>query len=311
MSILKIAQLIFLFPTLFIDINIFRRNLPINNRKIITNFIKFFLGPDEAGLKISAKNNNEFSKNLSIKGFAKDQMVFYDNFSYVDKAINNDFEKWIKSDLKISNRHFETKNVLKNFYSDKKLSEFLLQDKIYSKISNYIKYKPILFDVSYMYSHKEQYKDNSSAQLFHSDYEDYSSIKLFWNLHDITEDNGPFTFINREISSKIYSETAYSKNPSNKRLDDELIEKYEKKKNWQNIIGPKDGALYIDSTACLHFGSRLKKGSRKLVQFYFVSPYAYVLEREFFKFFKKYDFKSEKEILFSYAKFKYENTLSN
>ena len=99
MSILKIAQLIFLFPTLFIDINIFRRNLPINNRKIITNFIKFFLGPNEAGLKISAKNNNEFSKNLSIKGFAKDQMVFYDNFSYVDKAINNDFEKWIKSDF--------------------------------------------------------------------------------------------------------------------------------------------------------------------------------------------------------------------
>jgi hypothetical protein len=54
-------------------------------------------------------------------------------------------------------------------------------------------------------------------------------------------------------------------------LDDELIENLVHRNNFKNNVGEKYKGLVIDSTACLHYGSRLISGQRKLLQLYLLT----------------------------------------
>jgi hypothetical protein len=173
---------------------------------------------------------------------------------------------------------------------------------ICDEIGNYIKFKPILYSIDIMHSYKKNFILKDSAQFFHSDYEDNRSVKIFINLDEVKEENGPFTFIDRQNTKLISEAFNYSKTYKKRRLEDNYVEAFVKKNDYKNNIGPKNFGLLVDSTACMHYGSRLISGERKLLQIYIVSPFCLNFNKSFYKYLNKNSSLSNEDIFFSKIK---------
>lgn len=309
---IQYIKIIIFSPIFFINRKHYRGIIPTHLRHIYFKLIQLRYFKDLNRFKIEKKKNliheNFISENLSTNGFCFSNFEEFEDHNYVFEFLKNEFgEQFNESYVENKQRHMVTHDIGKHFIKNERLNSFIFQPKIYESISNYMDAKPILARVFFMYSYKENYLDANSPQYFHSDYEDLKGVKLFVNLENINNENGPFTFIDKKISNKIYIDTLYSKNPKinsdKKRLDDKLVESYVSPSEWKNNQGCEKSTLFIDTNECLHYGSRLKKGKRKMVCFFFVSPFSFYFKDDFLNYLNTNSTENQKEILFSHLKF--------
>ena len=111
-----------------------------------------------------------------------------------------------------------------------------------------------------------------SSQLFHLDYEDLSQLKVFINIFETREDQGPLTFIPADISDQIQKPIG----PAVGRFDDERIYEAGGRDRALKLVGPPGSGAFVDTSRCLHYGSRFNKRNRLvlIIQFLtFHSPY--------------------------------------
>lgn len=301
------SKLFFYSPIFFFNKNYFRTFIPLNYRRILTSLIKFFyfskVSINSLKSNFSPSYRNDNLKKLESSGycflnFSKNEQSkkFIDNVNEIlTQKINQKINKTGKT-------QFDQYSIATDIYRHKyeSLKNFFFSSNLYEDISNYIGFKPILIDMQIMHSYKNNFFLEDSAQLFHSDYEDKKSIKIFINLDDVSYENGPFTFIDKKDSELVAKTYNYSKSYKKRRLDDELIENLIHRNNFKNNVGEKYKGLLIDSTACLHYGSRLINGERKLLQFYLVSPFCFNFDTSFYRFLKNNASLSEEKIFFSY-----------
>ena len=102
----------------------------------------------------------------------------------------------------------------------------------------------------------------NSGQLWHLDIDFAKQIKMFFMCHPTIHSNGPFTFISAQDSTTVLEETGYV---PGKSLDDRHLQGY----SPIELIGDAGSLVLIDSSRCLHFGSRCASGTRTalVVQF--------------------------------------------
>ena len=103
------------------------------------------------------------------------------------------------------------------------------------------------------YSKKNEKLDGS--QLWHVDGDATKQLKLFVNINNVTEANGPFEFLKKNIMNFNLKNKGLLK-----LLNDEDVNEYvlnEKKVIFEGLAGEN---LLVDSSNCLHQGSRVKKG---------------------------------------------------
>lgn len=101
-------------------------------------------------------------------------------------------------------------------------------------------------------SNTERYK---SGQLWHMDIDFALQVKMFFMCRPTTHDNGPFTFISAQDSATVQKATGYI---PGKSLDDAYLQSY----SPIELIGDAGSLVFIDTSRCLHFGSRCKAGER-------------------------------------------------
>lgn len=100
-------------------------------------------------------------------------------------------------------------------------------------------------------------------------------LKVFVAAHDIGTENGPLSFLDAEMSSRISKTYGYKKSRAKKRVTDAEAERVlgapleAIASKW---VAPKGGLLWLDTDRCLHFGSRLVEKPRYLIQFEFTRP---------------------------------------
>ena len=94
----------------------------------------------------------------------------------------------------------------------------------------------------------------TASQLFHCDREDQKQFKLLINVFDTTPETGPFTFIPADMSARLKKKIRYSY--KNYRLPDESIEAAGGLDATVPLIGPPGAAACVDTSRCLHYGSR-------------------------------------------------------
>jgi hypothetical protein len=301
-------KLFFYLPIFFFNKNYFRTFIPLNYRRLLTSLIKFFyfskvsINSLKSNFGLSYLNDN--LKKLEAFGYC------FLNFSKNEQSkklidnVNEILTQKIKEKInkKEGKTQFDQYSIATYIYRHKYelLKNFFFLNNLYEDISNYIGFKPILMDMQIMHSYKNNFFLEDSAQLFHSDYEDNKSVKIFINLDDVSYENGPFTFIDKKDSELVAKTYNYSKSYKKRRLDDELIENLVHRNNFKNNVGEKYKGLVIDSTACLHYGSRLISGQRKLLQLYLVSPFCFNFDRSFYRFLKNNASLSAEKMFFSY-----------
>lgn len=97
------------------------------------------------------------------------------------------------------------------------------------------------------------------SQLWHRDHDDTRVIKLFAYLTDVQSlDDGPFTFITGPASDRV-GFTLRS------HQDDDLVKEKVPAEQIQSVVAPKLSVFMVETSRCLHMGSRLAPGHERLL----------------------------------------------
>jgi hypothetical protein len=149
-----------------------------------------------------------------------------------------------------------------------KLIDFALSDSLLSLVTNYLGTIPHLNRIDLLYSVNHGGEEAISSQIYHLDPEGTRQAKLFMNLRDVGPDEGPFTFIPAAETTRIVNaikkrrleDTAMAAG----RYSDEELEAVGGLDKAIAVGGPKGSAALVDTSRCLHFGSRVKPGTYRL-----------------------------------------------
>ncbi len=157
--------------------------------------------------------------------------------------------------------------------------QFALDPQILSVVSKAMGELPHLDGVLITYS---RHTPNALAysQLWHKDHDDVRTIKLFVYLTDVNDiDDGPFTFLPKQTSEKFgYRRRSH--------LPDEDVFSKVPKDSVISIKGPKLTAFIVETSRCMHMGSRVAPDhSRLMYTATFIQlPRMYPQPKELFRF---------------------------
>ena len=97
-----------------------------------------------------------------------------------------------------------------------------------------------------------------SSQLFHFDYEDLRQVKVFINIFETKEDQGPLTFLPADISHQVQRAIARVLG----RVQDERIYEEGGRNHEVKLTGPPGSGAFLDTSRCLHYESRCNRRDR-------------------------------------------------
>lgn len=97
------------------------------------------------------------------------------------------------------------------------------------------------------------------SQLWHLDYDDVRVVKLFAYLTDVeTHDDGPFSYLPPGPSKQVgFGDAAH--------LPDERVFRKVRRSELKEVMGPRGHAFLVDTSRCIHMGSRVAPGHRRLL----------------------------------------------
>ena len=140
--------------------------------------------------------------------------------------------------------------------------DFVLSDELVGMASRYFDQVPILSGVGFWWSPVNETK--AESQLYHYDGEDKSQLKIILNVVDVDENTGPFTFLSAPSSDTIAATRRHSE-----RLDDDLVETAVGAGAVTRLIGPAGTVGAVDTSRCLHYGSRGNARQRLILMLQF------------------------------------------
>lgn len=162
------------------------------------------------------------------------------------------------------------RSVLNNadLYHNPALVDFALSDGLLSLVTNYLGTIPHLNRVDLLYSVDHGGPDAISSQIYHLDPEGRRQAKLFLNLRTVGPDEGPFTFIpaseTMRIVSAIKQRRSADEDMAMARYLDSELSQVDGLAKAISVTGPPGSGVLVDTSRCLHFGSRVKPGTYRL-----------------------------------------------
>jgi hypothetical protein len=148
------------------------------------------------------------------------------------------------------------------------LVDFALSDGLLKLVTNYLGTVPHLNRIDLLYSVSHGGDEAVSSQMYHFDPEGMRQAKLFLNLRDTGPDEGPFTFIpasdSRRITRAVKQQRASDSDMAMARFLDRELAEVGGLDNAISVEGPTGSAVLVDTSRCLHCGSRVKPGTYRL-----------------------------------------------
>ena len=154
--------------------------------------------------------------------------------------------------------------------ADSPILRFALDSVLIGSIARYLGGIPILNFA--MLGHSQHVGDVGGSQLFHGDGETYSQVKVFVYLADVDEKNGPFTMVGAGNSELLARRLGYRWGD---RISDEVVGRMIAPSDVHSVTGPAGTVLFVDTSRCLHFGSRvLGPVPRSVLMYQYLLPVA-------------------------------------
>lgn len=149
--------------------------------------------------------------------------------------------------------------------------DFALSDRLLGAATRYLGMVPYLSRVDLMYSLPRGSGDNIASQLFHLDHEGVTQVKAFVHLFDVGDREGPFTFIPADATMRIVNDIRRLRKRRGshhdvelRRYSDEEIAAVDGTKDIVTVKGPTGTGVAVDTSRCLHLGSRVDEGAFRL-----------------------------------------------
>lgn len=145
---------------------------------------------------------------------------------------------------------------------------FALNQRLIASITRYLGGVPVLYRLSFMHSRHVPGADVANSQLFHCDWDAVSQIKIFVHISNIDEGSGPLVLVDAEESARLRKKLNYihrsiktgGEKYRGPRLTDEEVYANTDRRFVHSIKGPPGTTVMVDTSRCLHFGSRIEGG---------------------------------------------------
>jgi hypothetical protein len=149
------------------------------------------------------------------------------------------------------------------------LVDVALSDEALGIATTYLGAVPFLNRIDLLYSTPREDDALIRSQLFHVDPEGLTQVKFFINVYDVGEPQGPFTFIPAADSERTLHEIRIlrhaERRPHVGRYTDEEVAAIGGTSAIVSLTGPAGTGVAIDTSRCLHLGSRVAPGAFRLV----------------------------------------------
>jgi hypothetical protein len=110
------------------------------------------------------------------------------------------------------------------------------------------------------------------SQLYHLDYHSSPTLYVIVALRDIGPDDGPLHFLGKAASRKVAEAFDYGARGVPYRLADDQVYSVVDEREAHVFAVPAGTVLFLESSACMHFGSRRPVTPRYQMQYAFTSP---------------------------------------
>jgi hypothetical protein len=151
------------------------------------------------------------------------------------------------------------------------LVDFALSDQLLRPVTQYLGMVPYLTRVDLVYSVSRGTDEKIESQLFHLDHEGLRQVKYFIYVYDVDEPEGPFTFLPADTSFRVVNDVrSWRKRhgrgdvESRRYLDEEIVG-VNAAQDIVTVKGPVGSGVAVDTSRCLHLGSRCRPGAFRLV----------------------------------------------
>jgi hypothetical protein len=149
------------------------------------------------------------------------------------------------------------------FYAYPELIRFMVSRPILDVVTKYLGAVPLLAGATLWWSPRNETALRS--QLYHFDGEDKSQVKLVFNLFDTEPEHGPFTLLPADLCEPFRSALA-----TRERVPDDKVETRVGKGKEVRLVGPAGSGAFVDTSRCLHYGSRENRKDRFVLVFQFL-----------------------------------------
>ncbi len=102
----------------------------------------------------------------------------------------------------------------------------------------------------------DQHDEPHDSQLYHIDSYSLPNVYVLVLLADTTHEHGPWTFIPRGRSQQARDRLGYWEERRGYRISDDDVYSVVGREEVIEFTGPRGSVLFIESSGCLHFGSR-------------------------------------------------------
>ena len=209
-----------------------------NPKTKLFNFNKNIFWQDNGYIKNSILEKKELEKLVFIC-----QQIFDKKKKMINKIsldANKSYFFNILNDLDIENNLF--------------LKEFANAPSLNKHVGDYLG-KFTIHSFGLFYSKKS--KDIDGSQLWHVDGDSSKQLKLFVNINKVTSKNGPFEFFEKKIMNFNLKNRGLLK-----VINDKYVEKFLCRDKKVTFVGMPGENLLVDTSNCLHQGSRVESGYR-------------------------------------------------
>lgn len=142
------------------------------------------------------------------------------------------------------------------------LLDFALSERMIATVSDHLGMVPRLFYLNVWLS--PPLPKMVGSHRYHLDKPDGEILSVFINVNDVGINAGPFTFIPGDVSGDIVKKTRYDLiyYRGGKRLEDDEVERASSAATAIQLKGPSGSGGMVNTSRCLHLGSRCIDQSR-------------------------------------------------
>lgn len=157
--------------------------------------------------------------------------------------------------------------------------DFALSSEVLTAVADYLEAVPLLSRTLApgvrLTESRADYDDAAGppkeSQLFHLDHHDSPLVYVIVLLKDVTPDSGPFCFLPAAVSARAAAALGYRRRGHPYRVTDEEMFAVVDPAEVRKLIYPRGTVLFIDSSRCFHYGSRMAIDPRYQMMYNFVS----------------------------------------
>jgi hypothetical protein len=110
------------------------------------------------------------------------------------------------------------------------------------------------------------------SQLYHLDYHSSPTVYVIVAVRDIDPEDGPLHFLGKAASRRVAQAVGYGRRGVPYRLTDEVVHRHADPSEVQRFAARAGTVLFMESSACMHFGSRKPAKPRHQFQYSFTAP---------------------------------------